>query len=262
MRFWLGTHQVNWLWDGQIDAPLFISRRRLCVYKSFKGPALMPWVLDSGGFSELSMYGRWTLSPDDYIKEVRRYAYGIGGMQWAAVQDWMCEPQVRAKTKKTVQEHQRLTVESYLELSEKAPDIQWVPVLQGWEEDDYLRHVELYEQYKVPLVGLSVVGVGSVCRRQHTDEICSILSRLYALGLQMHGFGVKLQGLRKYAPMLKSADSMAWSYAARKREKLPECTHKKCSNCPKFAQQWYDHVITSLGDENERKPRQRELFPV
>jgi hypothetical protein len=65
------------------------------------------WALDSGGFTELSMHGRWTLSPRDYVAEVRSYVAALGRPDWIAPQDWMCEPWILEKTGGTVAEHQR-----------------------------------------------------------------------------------------------------------------------------------------------------------
>jgi len=261
MLFYLGTHHPNWLWSGQIEAPLFVSRRRLYRYKKFQ-PALNNWVLDSGGFSELNLHGAWTLPARDYAREVRRYAYEIGRMDWAAIQDWMCEPVVRKKTGKTVEEHQRLTVENFLELKSLEPTLPWAPVLQGWEEDDYFRHIDLYNRYGVNLHGERIVGVGSVCRRQHTQEISDIVGRLAKTGLRMHGFGVKTKGFDQYAEKLISADSLAWSYAARRREPLPECvgSHINCANCHIYAAQWRDRICDSIAHLQDRKPQQLDLF--
>jgi len=45
----------------------------------------------------------------------------------------------------TVAEHQARTVANYLELHSLAPELPFVPVLQGWSLDDCHRCVELYE---------------------------------------------------------------------------------------------------------------------
>src|SRR5690348_3500846 len=87
--FYLGSHQPNWL--TKVDVPLFISHKRLCRYKTLP-KAKTRWSLDSGAFSEIAKHGRWTLSPDDYLTAVRRYRDDIGKLDWAAPQDWMCEP--------------------------------------------------------------------------------------------------------------------------------------------------------------------------
>jgi hypothetical protein len=261
VKFYLGTHHPNWLWSGQIKSPLFVSRRRLFKYKTLK-PAVNDWALDSGGFSELSMNGEWSVTPEQYAQEVRRFAYEIGRMDWAAIQDWMCEPQVREKTGRTVEEHQLLTVHNYLTLMDLAPDLPWAPVLQGWEEDDYFRHIDMYLKHGVRLFSERIVGIGSVCRRQHTAEISRIIGRLAKQGLSLHGFGVKTKGFDQYAEKLKSADSLAWSYAARRRPPLPQCEgqHKNCANCHHFAAQWRERVTAGISHLQDRKPVQRELF--
>jgi hypothetical protein len=250
MIFHLGTHQANWLWSGQVDCSLFVSRRRLAVRKKLKA-SVVPWCLDSGGFTELNLYGEWRTSEDEYLREIRKYQSEIGSLAWAAPQDWMCEPFVLSKTGKTVKEHQLLTIENFLSLRGKAPDLPIIPVLQGWARDDYLRHWELYERHGISLEAFPTVGVGSVCRRQSTQQGYEILQSLQPL--KLHGFGFKTLGLRRCWDLLASADSLAWSYAARKqRLKLEECTHSTCNNCPKWATQWRKEILSC--------PKQLNLF--
>jgi hypothetical protein len=112
MIFYVGTDHPSWLWKEPIKYPLFISNRALSRYKSFK-PADKAWSLDSGGFTELNMYGTWVTTPEQYIQQIRRYINEIGYLNWAAPQDWMCEPQVLKKTGFTVPEHQLLTVQNF-----------------------------------------------------------------------------------------------------------------------------------------------------
>lgn len=243
-RFFLGTHEVSWV--GRTSVPLFLSRRRLARQKSHT-TALGMWALDSGGFTELSLYGRWTVSPEVYAAEVRLYAGRLGRMLWAATQDWMCERIMLDKTGLTVEEHQARTVQSYLDLRRIAPDIPWSPALQGWTPADYMRCLNMYYDAGVDLRQSNVVGVGSVCRRQHTDEAVEIFKTLHACGLRLHGFGLKLAGLRKAANYLVSADSLAWSYAARKGGVAPGCTHKTCANCMVYAMQWRAKVLAIPG---------------
>jgi hypothetical protein len=241
MRYYLGTHMPNHM--EQTDVPLFVSRRRLAKRKRLPRP-MGRWALDSGGFSELSMFGAWQTTPEQYVGEVRRFADEMGGLDWAAVQDWMCEPWITAKTGLRVPDHQRRTTESYQRLMDLAPDLPWVPVLQGWEHADYLRHMEQYAAAGIDLAALPVVGVGSVCRRQHTTAAAGILTTLAAFGLRLHGFGLKTTGLRATARVLASADSMAWSAHARRRPALPGCTtHRSCANCLRYALRWREDVL-------------------
>ena len=244
MKFFLGTHHPSWL--NKTRLPLMVSHRRL---KDRRGlpRAVGPWALDSGGFTELTLHGKWTVPVADYITAVEQYRDEIGNMVLAAPMDWMCEPWMVEKTSLTVQEHQRRTVENYLDLVGRAPDLPWMPVLQGWTLDDYHRHVADYCDAGVSLQDQPVVGIGSVCRRQATGEAAGIIRSLWATGIKnLHGFGFKVQGLREVGPLMASADSMAWSYRARRSEPLPGCTHKSCSNCMRFALQWREKVVAGI----------------
>jgi hypothetical protein len=99
---------------------------------------------------------------------------------------------------------------------------------------------ELYTRAGIDLTAERVVGVGSVCRRQATGEITTIVASLADAGIRLHGFGVKTLGLRKYWDYLTSADSLAWSYGARRAAPLPGClTHMNCANCARYALAWH-----------------------
>jgi hypothetical protein len=188
------------------------------------------------------MHGRWTLEPEAYVDNVRQWREELGRMDWAAIQDWMCEPVMIAGTGLSVYEHQRRSVASYLTLMRLAPEVPWVPVVQGWHRREYLACVGMYLAEGVDLRDLPVVGVGTVCRRQHSQEAADIFHALYDEGLRTHGFGLKLQGLRLAAKWLTSADSMAWSFSGR-RNKIPGHTHASCANCKIYAMQWREKAL-------------------
>ncbi len=251
--FYLGTHQPAWL--GRLDVPLFVSHRTL------RGRRRLPqartrWALDSGGFTELLLFGRWHTSPAEYAEAVARYAAGVGQLAWASPQDWMCEPVMLARTGRTISEHQALTVDNYCTLRQLAPHLPFIPVLQGWRLADYLACVERYTSAGVDLTTMPLVGLGSVCRRQASAEIGAIVTELAAVGLRLHGFGVKRRGLADYADSLASADSMAWSYAARRSAPLAGCTgHINCANCPRYALAWRAAIAHDLDG-----PRQLRLL--
>lgn len=262
--FYLGTHQPHWLASETLpaDACLFVSHRRLAGRKTLPR-ARAHWALDSGGFSELALYGGWRTTPAEYVTAVARYDEEIGELEWAAPQDWMCEPFMLAKTGLTVAEHQVRTVDNFLVLSELWPSVSdaecpFMPVLQGWTREDYLCCWDLYAAAGVDLGQYPVVGLGSVCRRQATGEIGDIVAALRTVDaeLPLHGFGVKRRGLELYGPDLASADSMAWSYQARREPALDGCAgHSNCANCIRYALRWRDDVVALL-DRAERAPRQ------
>jgi hypothetical protein len=168
MYFYLGTHMDGWLATATV--PLFVSHRRL-MRRVTLPRAVVPWCLDSGGFSELSLYGEWRTTQKDYIIATRRYQNEIGMLDWAAIQDYMCEPHMLKNTGLSIRQHQELTTQSFLELSSLAPDVRWLPILQGWDMDDYERHLEQYRKY----TDTTYFGLGSVCRRQATEQIGTIV---------------------------------------------------------------------------------------
>jgi hypothetical protein len=242
-RFFLGTHMPGWL--ARLDVPLFVSHRRLCDRVRLP-VARTGWALDSGGFTELSMHGTWFTEPAEYIDACRRYMAEIGRLEWAAPMDWMCEPFMVAKTGLTVDRHQALTVENYSLLHEHAPDVPFVPVLQGWTIADYVACIDRYYAAGIDLTAEATVGVGSVCRRQSTSEIAAIFAELHAAGIACHGFGVKTEGVALYGRHLASCDSLAWSYNARRNPPMHGCTHASCANCPRWALAWRERLLRRL----------------
>jgi hypothetical protein len=243
VRFYLGAHHPPWL--AHASFPLFVSHRRLAARRRLPR-ATTGWALDSGGFTELRLHGGWRTTAAEYAAAVRRYRDEIGRLEWAAPQDWMCEPFMLAKSGLTVAVHQVRTVANYRELRSLAPDLPFVPVLQGWSRDDYLRCVELYQRAGIDLPAEPLVGVGSVCRRQATGEIEAIVHSLASIGIRLHGFGVKAGGLVRYEDCLASADSLAWSFEARRAAPLAGCSHANCANCLRYAAAWRERTLARL----------------
>ena len=256
-RFYLGSHRAHWLWTMR-DVPLFVSHRTLRRRRTPFPRATAPWALDSGGFTEISMHGHWVTAPMEYIDAVDRYDRELGHMEWAAPQDWMCEPQMLERTGLTVDEHQQRTVENYCLLTDLAPDLGFMPILQGWTLADYERCIGHYERAGVDLTRAPVVGVGSVCRRQHTREIVSILTTLRSHGLRLHGLGVKMSGLAAAGNALVSADSMAWSLAARRDDTTCPEGKPSCVNCQHYALAWRRGVLAAMEHEQPQAPLWRD----
>ena len=252
-RFFLGTHRPSWL--ARTEIPLFVSAVQLRGRRTFPR-ALGPWALDSGGFSELQLHGRWTVDARTYAAEVRQWASAISMPAFAAIQDWMCEPFMLGKTGLSVAEHQRRTIESYLTLRDLAPEIPWMPVVQGWAAPDYLDHVDAYERAGVDLRELPIVGVSSICRRQATDRAFRIISAIASEGIRIHAFGVKSDGLDSFGSLIASADSMAWSFVARRRPVLMDgCSgHINCANCLRWALEWRLSRIVERGGAQTAMP--------
>jgi hypothetical protein len=241
---YVGAPEPAWL--SRAGFPLFVSRHRLIRQNKVK-PARCRWAMDSGGFSEISKHGRWTIEIRQFVDEVRRWQETIGMLDWVACQDWMCEPHMLELTGLTVPEHQRRTCLSYLGLRDVAPSVVWAPVIQGWHPDDYWRHVEMYAGYGVDLRELSIVGIGSVCRRQGTGIMEPTIAEFARYGIKLHGFGFKKLGLERVWQHFASSDSMAWSDHVRKnKKKCGICTHSDCRNCICGAQEWREELLNQL----------------
>lgn len=265
--FYIGIHRAYWL--PRVTTPVFISRR---VFPKGHFPrAAGRYAIDSGGFTELQKFGRWTITPADYVAFLRRAWAESGPFDFAAQMDWMCEPavidggsfagQTFAGTGLTVAEHQRRTVENYIELRDLAPDLPIIPVLQGWTLPDYLRCHAMYTAAGVDLGALPVVGLGSVCRRQNTDEAADIIDALLDAGVRnLHGFGFKIEGLRNCWSTLTTADSMAWSKDGRHAgpcQHPPYVTGKQPqseANCLTYALEWRKRHVKA-----PTRPRFRQL---
>lgn len=225
--FYLGSHHATSRWWA-LSVPLFVSVRVMRKRKALP-VAVAPWALDSGGFTEVSTFGRFETTAGEYITEVQRLAAGMDHLAWVAPQDWMCEPFIVAKTGLSVGEHQARTVDNFLELRAALGKLV-IPVIQGYGPRDYDRCVGLYQDAGVDLAAEPVVGIGSVCRRSGTDEARRLLLYLQDHRLRLHGFGIKGDTYVACAHVLASADSMAWSYAARREG--------RDANSPEEAMRW------------------------
>lgn len=216
MKFYVGLHQPG---DARhfLDGRVMISANRL---RRRRRLAVGEWMLDSGAFTQVTTHGRFLDGPDEYAAQARRLAR-FGRMVAAVSQDFMCENVALEKTGLTIPDHQRLTVERYDAIRAALPfDVYLMPVLQGFWPNEYVDCLKLYGDR---LYAGMWVGVGSVCKRNRTVEpIEQVLMaiRRERPDLRLHGFGIKLTALESSVvrECLHSADSMAWSYAARRQK--------------------------------------------
>lgn len=251
MRFYLGIHHPNWLWDDRFAAvPLFVSHHALRTRVSRYPRAAAPYAVDSGAYTHLTTHGRWVESPEAYVAALRRYWEELGPFDFAGQQDSLCSPPVLAAIEKhtgvrpTVRELQAATVENYLTLVRLAPDLPIAPTLQGVTYEDYLACADMFEAAGVDLAALPVVGVGSLVRKQ-PEAIERIATGLRSRGLvRVHGFGVKGRGIDVAAHQMQSTDSQAWSFAGRMNP-LPDCTHRasSCAHCARYALLWRGETL-------------------
>lgn len=239
--FFVGLHQPG---DSRHFERAFISVNRLRRRRSAV-PA-NAWIMDSGAFSTIKTHGGYPHPVAEYAAQIRRFA-DSGRLLAAVAQDYMCEPEMLAKTGLTVDEHQRLTIERYDELvASDTGGVYIMPVLQGYAPWEYVDHLRAYGERLAPGAW---VGVGSVCKRNATPT--SIVRVLMAIkqerpDLRLHGFGLKLTALADglVRELLYSADSMAWSFAARRQGRN--------------ANDWRE--AAAFSEAVERQAFQRDLF--
>lgn len=213
MKFFVGLHIPS---QAHRFDRCMVSVNRLRGRVS--GFGVNDWMMDSGAFTEVTKHGGFRFPPEEYAGQVCRWSRE-GNLLAAAAQDFMCEPFALAATGASIGEHQRWTVERYDALMACDPGAYILPVLQGWEPADYANHVGMYGER---LNAGAWVGVGSVCKRNTSvGSVEAVLRAIHGVrpDLRLHGFGLKTTALH-HAPVrdrLYSADSMAWSYAARMR---------------------------------------------
>jgi hypothetical protein len=212
MIFFTGMHHPHNA--GKVPAA-FVSVHALKNRKS--GFPVRRWVMDSGAFRTIELHGGYPEPVEAYAAHIKRFSKN-GNLLAAVSQDYMCEPFMLDKTGLTVADHQCLTIERYDALLRcDTGGVRIMPVLQGYAPQDYVAHLR---QYGDRLKHRMWVGVGSVCKRNANPR--SIEDVLLAIkaerpDLRLHGFGVKITSLgsQLVRDLLFSADSMAWSFAAR-----------------------------------------------
>ncbi len=255
MRFYLGTDQPVWL--ERADRPLFLSWNSVARSRH---TARVDWALDSGGFTQIVRHGSYETDPETYARGVARLLSDVGRLQFAVVQDYPCAPLALEMTSLTVLDHQRLTIESTLDLASIAPELPWAPVLTGITPSDFLRHADAYEKAGVDLGSFETISIGALVGRSFPDQL-AVLTAVDTLGLPYHGLGIKGRTLRATWQLLQSADSMAWSMTARRADGplcRPDATHQRCKGCLIYAQRWAQKLEDSL----QQDTFQPSLFPT
>jgi hypothetical protein len=215
MKFYVGMHMPSKA--DKVDNA-FVSVNVLRKRKS--GFPVQNWIMDSGAFTTIAKHGCYPEPVSVYAEQIRRWK-GNGNLVAAVSQDYMCEDHMLTKTGMNVRQHQALTIERYDQLIAEDTGVYIMPVLQGYTPSSYVDHVRMYGQR---LAYGAYVGVGSVCKRNSSpSSIVQVLKAIKAErpDLRLHGFGIKTTALswQEVRDNLESADSMAWSFAARMEKK-------------------------------------------
>jgi hypothetical protein len=116
-------------------------------------------------------------------------------LEWAAPQDLTCEVAILQRTELSVREHQRRTVDNFVELQMLWGDDNpspFMPVIKGVSPGSSLRCFDRYGCAGIDVARYPVVGIGSVCRRQGAAKVDAIVSGPLRRdpGLPMHVFEI------------------------------------------------------------------------
>lgn len=233
VKFYIGLH--NPAHAVHFERAMISVKR---VWNRRKPISCRDWILDSGAFTELAQYGDYRFSAQAYADQIRGLAETSPPVI-AVSQDWMCEPMMLRRTGLSVREHQRRTIDRYDQLiAAVGGAVPIMPVLQGYEPEEYVDHLA---DYGVRLPRGSWVGVGSVCKRNaRPREIIAVLRAIKdeRPDLRLHGFGVKVTALAdpEICASFATADSMAWSFAARREGRGPDANRWQEARC------WLDRL--------------------
>jgi len=164
--------------------------------------------LDSGTFGAHFYDRGFKFTMDEYIDLVSFMRPNL----WSSM-DVPCEPHLIPIPMSTTERIER-TVDNAQYLAAHAPP-GFVPVIQGWEIEDYLYCAGLMES-----CGLirPVMGIGSLCRRGSQGKIIAIVRELHRKlpDTKFHAFGVKISALNynngEILNYLHSLDTAAWQF--------------------------------------------------
>lgn len=252
MRFYVGLHMLAHVhrFERCMISRNVLRRRRADITPN-------EWIMDSGAFTEITTHGGYRDSPEVYAAEIDRWSR-CGNLAAAVAQDYMCEPFVLERTGLSVAEHQRLTIERYDALCAAVTSGTYImPVLQGYAPQEYADHIHQYADR----LGIGQwVGVGSVCKRNANPEsVSQVLQAIVAErpDLRLHGFGVKLTALAHptVCARLHTADSMAWSFAARKDGRGSAANHWQ------EAMRYVERIDAVIA-RRRTQPRQLDLWDI
>jgi hypothetical protein len=215
--------------------------------KGFKTPRLPEGAevaVDCGGFVATKVWGEYRFDLHEYVAWCER----VPGLRWAAMMDQCCEQEITGANDGVVRQRQVWTYAMAERFVEEYGDVPWawVPTLQGWTVEDYLRAAddleplirtlqsfyaerpgglychtdepdpELVERYERNMLDFRV-GIGTLCARKDISQVVDIVEALVERfpGVSFHLWGVKLQALRDWPGGLPGAvvsvDSAAWN---------------------------------------------------
>lgn len=207
--------------------------------------------VDSGGFTAARRWGRYPWSTEQYADFIRAISRDVP-LAFCAIMDYACEPTVNRSILATNQQRIDATIENEQACRAAAPDLPWLPVLQG--DNLAERAYDLSRRRETGLLPECYAGIGSVCGRGAVAARKVI--QFYAgqlFGMRYHAFGMHIGAMddRVVPGALRSWDSYSWTWARGARmERAPEYLKQDGENYASYARR-----LAGLYMENTIQPR-------
>jgi hypothetical protein len=167
--------------------------------------------------------------------------------------DYACEPGVDRSTYHSNKARIKATIRNEIACLEAAPDLPWLPVLQGDSFEE--RAFDLALRRRVGRLPEKYAGIGSVCGRGAVAARQVVrFYRDYLPGVKFHGFGMHIQALDAddVFAYVESWDSYAWNWGKGQKDvdRPAECYRRP-------GERWsvYVHRLASFYWENTINPR-------
>lgn len=186
------------------------------------------WVssicIDSGGFTAARRWGRYPWSVQQYADFVAAVSRDVA-LDFCAIMDYACEPSVNREIYRSNKERIKATIRNESECFRVAPDLPWLPVLQGDTLEE--RAFDIAIRRRMGMLPGEHAGIGSMCGRGRAGAVETILFYRDQLpGVKFHCFGMHIQALDDdfCFDAVRSWDSYGWNWGrgAKNKDRPPE----------------------------------------
>ncbi|MHA1249050.1 MAG: deazapurine DNA modification protein DpdA family protein [Candidatus Helarchaeota archaeon] len=221
------------------------------IYKNNKNEIELPknrkkLMIDSGAFDLLEKRNleEYPFTPKDYVNAIKNLSIKP---DYVVSLDYICKKNQHTKNILTINK----TINNAVILRnefKRDEGITFIPVIQGYDLDEYLYCVNQLVKKKIIIDG-DIIGIGSLVGRKSSKEsqlvIKSIYNFLKERGIipKIHCFGVNLNVIkdRNIFNIVHSIDSLAWTFPYRfgrvkifTRERLIEANSNRKLKEPEF----------------------------
>ncbi|DBA34715.1 TPA_asm: queuine tRNA-ribosyltransferase [Caudoviricetes sp. vir519] len=221
------------------------------------------FFVDSGGFSFFQRrFKDYPFSPGEYLQKIEKLK-----PDFFASMDIPCEPEIVQRLGTSVHHNIQKTIENQIKLLDVLDEISlesvMIPVIQGYELEDYLTCIDLMREQGLMT---DYMAIGSICRRGPAGPMVKIIISIKRLlRIKLHAFGVKIPVLKNKAcfDALYSTDSAAWHYEAQFRCERKDHIHRHIKDPKKrrlaVTRDWKARLDDIIAQHNRFFETQRRL---